>query len=321
MRTLKSLVLLLFILLMTRPTIVHGQAFISQEAMKSFLNYPQVEAVDLPEVYYNFFVMYNSRGNNVMARNTFFKVLGDGDLKLGKQRSMLVELLNRKLLRDLSIGDSLVVPTEFDIDFRAYSPFPTNYPGAKEFDKLFVIDKTIQAFAAYEYGTLMRWGIVNTGSEESRTPNGRFNYNWKSEYRVSSLSPPGEPWEMYWVFNFHLDRGIHTHQYAMPSGGPTSHGCVRMVDADAEFIYNWAESWTTSKRGVGFSTNYGKVIKPGTTVIVVGEDPAPGDAPQPFRYEKRYPILERVILPAHPYDVPAGTEQQEYFDNLRGTSE
>ena len=318
MQAIKFALVFIFVSLTFIPA-AYSQAFISQEAMKSFLNYEQTSIEEMPEVYYNYFVLYNSRGNNVMARNTFFKVLGDGDLEIGKQRSMLVELLNRKLLRNLSIGDTLVVPTEFNIDFRAYSPFPMNYPGGSDFDKLFVIDKSIQAFAAYEYGTLTRWGIVNTGSEESRTPNGRFNYNWKSEYRVSSLSPPGEPWEMYWVFNFHLERGIHTHQYAMPTGGPTSHGCVRMVDADAEFIYNWADGWTTSSRGTGFNTSYGKVIKPGTTVIVVGEDPLAGETPRPFRYEKRYPVLEKVLLPAHPYDIPAGTNQQEYFDNLRGT--
>ena len=319
MQAIKFALLLIISAITLTPLTANGQAFISQEAMKAFLNYEQAEIEQMPEVYYNYFVMYNSRNNNVMARNTFFKVLGDGDLEVGKQRSMLAELLNRKLLRDLSIGDTIVVPTEFDIDFRAYSPFPMNYPGGKEFDKLFIIDKTIQAFAAYEYGTLKRWGIVNTGSEESRTPNGRFNYNWKSEYRVSSLSPPGEPWEMYWVFNFHLERGIHTHQYAMPTGGPTSHGCVRMVDADAEFIYNWADGWTTSRRGTGYNTNYGKVIKPGTTVLVIGEDPAPGESPHPFRYEKRYPVLERVILPAHPYDISPGTGLQEYFDDQRGT--
>ena len=311
----KALSLIFGILLTTQ--ISFAQSFMSQEALKEMLDY-RVETVDeLPEVIYNYFRMYNSRGNNVMARNTFFKVLGDGDLDLGKQRSKLVELLNRKLLPNMKIGDTLVVPTVFDTDFRAYSPFPLYYPGGKDFPKLFIIEKSLQAFAAYENGHLARWGIVNTGSAESRTPNGRYNFNWKTEYRVSSLSPPGEPWEMYWVFNFHLARGIHTHQYAMPTGGPTSHGCVRLIDADAEWVYRWADSWRTTKNGKGFSTSYGRVSEPGTTVIVVGKDPLPGEAPQPFTFESRFPVLERVILPAHPFDIPAGTPQQEYFDKIR----
>lgn len=59
------------------------------------------------------------------------------------------------------------------------------------FNKLFIMDKSIQAFAAYEReaGAL---GVINTGVKESPTPNGRYNFNWQTEYRVSSLSPPGE---------------------------------------------------------------------------------------------------------------------------------
>ncbi len=309
--------LLLFLGLFFSSQTLFAQSYISQEALKEMLDY-RVESIDeLPEVFYNYFKMYNSRGNNVMARNTFFKVIGDGDLDLGKNRSKLVELLNRKLLPNLEIGDTLVVPTVFQTDFRAYSPFPYYYPGGQDFPKLFIIEKSLQAFAAYEHGQLARWGIVNTGSAESQTPNGRYNFNWKTEYRVSSLSPVGEPWEMYWVFNFHLARGIHTHQYAMPTGGPTSHGCVRLIDADAEWVYNWADPWRTSKKGSGYSTSYGRVSRPGTTVLVVGEDPPPGVTPQPFKFENRYPVLERIILPAHPYDIPAGTPLQEYFDKIR----
>ena len=294
--------------------------YISQAVLKEMLDY-RIENVDeLPEVYYNYFKLYNRRNNNVMARNTLFKVLGDGDLMLGKKRSKLVELLNRKLVPNSSIGDTLIVPSEFETDFRAYSPFPLYYPGGASFDKLFIIEKSLQAFAAYQNGNLVRWGIVNTGSEESKTPNGRYNFNWKTEYRVSSLSPPGEPWEMYWVFNFHLARGIHTHQYAMPTGGPTSHGCVRLIDADAEWVYNWADTWRTTSASKGFPTSYGRIVEPGTVVLVIGEDPPAGATPQPFIYESRYPVLKRIMLPAHPHDIPPGTPQQEYFDKLRLSS-
>ncbi len=140
---------LLFGILLSTQT-VFAQSYISQEALKEMLDY-RVESIDeLPEVFYNYFKMYNSRGNNVMARNTFFKVIGDGDLDLGTTRSKLVELLNRKLLPNLEIGDTLVVPTVFQTDFRAYSPFPYYYPGGQDFPKLFIIEKSLQAFAAYE---------------------------------------------------------------------------------------------------------------------------------------------------------------------------
>lgn len=295
---------------------VFAQGYINQTAVEGILSRQATSLDDIPEVYYNYRVLTDPGGNSVRARNRLYRNLGHGDNVLGRSRAQLVELINRTLLEQMAVGDTVVVPTEFDLDFRAYSPFPRYYPGGREFDKLFIIDKGIQAFAAYEYGQLARWGIVNTGNpEESPTPNGRYNFNWREEHRVSSLSPPGESWDMYWVLNFHQERGIHIHQYPLPTGGPTSHGCVRLVDADAEWIYNWADTWETTARGNGYGSAAGRILKQGTTVLVIGEDAT--STPRPFEFKKRYPILTRVDLPDHPYDVPPGSPQQERFDKIR----
>jgi hypothetical protein len=310
-----ALALLVFGLLPVLPAA--SQGYINQTEVETILNRRAANLDAIPEVHYNYYVLYSSRDNSVLARNTFYNVIGDGNPDLGRERSKLVELLNRRLITTLSVGDTIVVPTEFDLDFRAYSPFPRYYAGGREFDKLFLIDKGTQAWAAYEYGELVRWGIVNTGAEEHRTPNGRFNFNWKTEYRISSLSPPGEPWEMYWVFNFHLERGIHIHQYEMPTGGPVSRGCVRLINDDAKWIYEWGDSWRTTN-GNGVASIGARIIEQGTTVLVIGDDP-PGN-PMPFDFKKRYPLLQRVELPAHPFDVPPGTNQQVRFDRLRTAS-
>ncbi len=294
-----------------------AQAYINQTEIESVLTDYHAELDELPEVYYDYYVLSDARDNSVLARNAFYKVVGEGDMQLGMTRAKLVELLNRTLLHEMAVGDTIVVPTEFELDFRAYSPFPRYYPGARSFDKLFIIDKSVQAWAGYEYGQLVRWGIVNTGAEEYPTPNGRFNFNWKEEYRVSSLSPPGEPWEMYWMFNIHDARGIHIHQYAMPTGGPTSRGCVRLIDTDARWIYDWADAWETTTGTTGVESRTGRILKQGTTVLVTGEDPT--GLPHPFDYKKRYPVLKRVELPAHPFDVSPGTPQQEHFDRLRAS--
>lgn len=314
----RFLYLLLGVVLAGLPEAAGAQDYINQTAIEAVLTQNRVDDLEeLPEIYYRYQVLDDGRGNTVLARNSFYKLLGRGDTELGQERAKLVELLNRKLLGNSEIGDTLVVPEKFDADFRAYSPFPRYYPGAREFDKLFIIHKSIQAWAAYEYGKLARWGIVNTGGKEHPTPTGRYNFNWKEEYRVSSLSPPGEPWEMYWVFNFHNARGIHIHQYAMPTGGPTSHGCVRLVDTDAKWIYDWADPWEVANGRVDYASAGSRVVEPGTTVIVLGDDP--DGVPLPFDLKKRYPVLKRVELPAHPYDVPAGTPQQEHFDRLRAS--
>ncbi|MFT4605880.1 MAG: hypothetical protein ACI9W4_002625 [Rhodothermales bacterium] len=311
---LRSIALVAFVGALFLPAPASAQ-YINQRALAEILAPCGPNVTSLPQVNYEYFVLYSSRGNSVLARNTFYKVIGDGDMTLGRRRAKLVGMLNRKLIERAEVGDTLVIPSRFDLEFCAYAPFPRFYEGGADFDKLFVIDKTVQAWAAYSHGRLARWGIVNTGGEITPTPNGRFNFNWKTEFRVSSLSPPGERWEMYWVFNFHEARGIHIHQYPMPTGGPASHGCVRLVEEDAKWIYDWADSWRTSSGSGIVSSSNVRIIEPGTTVLVIGDDPAAD--PLPFIDRARFPILRRVFLPGHPYDVAAGTPQQRMFDRRR----
>ncbi len=306
--------LIVMLIFLSWAPAVCAQYYINQKELADILTPCSPELDRLPQVTYRNVVLFNSRNNSVLARNTFYKIIGKGDVELGKHRSKLVGLLNRTLMPRAKIGDTLIVPSVFLDDFCAYSPFPKWYPGGVEFDKLFFIDKSVQAWAAYEKGKLVRWGIVNTGAKSSPTPNGRFNFNWKTEYRISTLSPPGERWEMYWVFNFHEGRGIHIHQYPMPTGGPTSHGCVRVVEEDAQWIYTWADSWKKTK-GSGYRSGRGKIRKPGTTVLVIGKDP-PGN-PHPFIVSGRRPTLRKIVLPRHPFDIPPGSSQQKYFDRRR----
>jgi hypothetical protein len=94
-----------------------------------------------------------------------------------------------------------------------------------------------------------------------------------------------------------------------------SHGCVRLVDADARWIFRWADAWRTTVRGTGIETAQGRLIEPGTTVLVLGDEPE--GKPQPFAYMRRYPVLKRIDLPADPYAIPAGTRQQEVLDRKR----
>ncbi|HET6567490.1 MAG TPA: L,D-transpeptidase [Rhodothermales bacterium] len=316
MRTVLLVVLLLSSFTWVSPA--SAQTFINQQAVEQVLAIHSDKLEDIPEVYYDYYDLYANEDNSVLARNDFYGALGMGDMEKGSRRARLVELLNRIDLAFVEPGDTLVVPDTFGIDFRAYSPFPRYYEGAKPYDKLFIIHKTVQAWAAYEHGELARWGVVSTGKPESPTPTGRFNFNWKEPYRISELSPPDEDWEMYWVFNFNNERGIHIHQYDMPTDGPTSHGCVRLVDADARWIFDWAEAWTVEGGGVGYSSSGHKILKQGTMVLVLGEDP--GGKADLFDRSGQYPVIKQVELPDDPLSVPPGTDQQRRFDRLRRQS-
>ena len=143
---------------------VAAQGFINQDAVAELLNRRAESLDDIPEVFYEYYILNSTSGNNVIARNNFYKIVGNGDITLGRERAELVQMINRRLMQNTSIGDTLIIPTNYDVDFRAFSPFPRYYTGGRAFDKLFIMDKTIQAFAAYEYGKLARWGIMNTGN-------------------------------------------------------------------------------------------------------------------------------------------------------------
>ncbi|MEM1056555.1 MAG: L,D-transpeptidase [Bacteroidota bacterium] len=292
----------------------------NQETIGELLYGTRQSLDEIPEVEWRAWVLEHPTNNSIFARSDLYAWAGDGDFALGKERLQMVQFLNRVYLSDLRIGDTLVVPSQLDLDPRAYGPFPLQYAGAEDFDKLFVIHKGVQAWAAYEDGELERWGLVNTGAIDSQTPAGRYNFNWKELDRISTLSPPGERWRMRWVFNFHHERGIHVHQYRMPIGEPASHGCVRLITQDAKWIYDWADGWRTTAGTAedGLPSADGRILEQGTTVLVLGDGEEPLDGPPArFTWEDGEPVLRVVTLPEDPYTVPPGTPQQEMFDRRR----
>jgi hypothetical protein len=291
-----------------------GPNYFRQAALIDVLEKRADDLDDVPAVYFDYHVVESD--SRLQARLNLYNRYGGDKIK------PLLQLLNRNTLEDLRKGDTLIVPTRFDLDWRAYSPFPRYYPGARSEEKLVILDKSIQAFAAYEYGRLLRWGIINTGAESSRTPSGRFNINWKQEYRISTLSPDygsdapdAELWEMHWVMNVHEGRGIHLHQYALPTGGPASHGCVRMLEPDAKWLYFWTDTWEKTG-GTDISSVGAQIHRQGTMVLIIGDDIE--GTPEPFLRRPRHPILKMVQLPPDPYQVEAGTGQQVAFDRKSG---
>jgi hypothetical protein len=285
--------------------------YYDQDRIARLLDKQHENLENLPEVTYEYWVLNHPTNNSIFARHDLYLAMGDGDVERGREFLPFLEFLTRQRVDRMAIGDTIVLPNPLGLDNRAYAPFPRYYSASADLGKIVVIHKQVQAWAAYEDGRLVRWGLANTGRPGLETPGGRYNINWRTPERISSESPPGQVWLMRWVLNFYNERGFHMHQYAMPTGGPASAGCVRLFMADARWLYDWVDPWVTS---AGRGAMGGNIIQQGTMVLVLGEDEEPtGPAPR-FRHTPDGPEKIVVALPEDPFSVPAGSAQQRFFD-------
>jgi hypothetical protein len=165
--------------------------YYNQDRLAELL-YSQRDSLDfLPEVTFRYWVLEHETNNSIYARHVLYQAMGDGDVDLGRERVPFLEFLTRQRIDRLSIGDTIVLPEPLGLDLRAYGPFPRFYPASEEIGKIVVLHKKVQAWAAYEYGRLMRWGLVNTGRVGYETP-GAVQLQLAHLERISSESPPGE---------------------------------------------------------------------------------------------------------------------------------
>jgi hypothetical protein len=149
----------------------------------------------------------------------------------------VMRLLNRKDIRYLRVGDTLVMPDTILQDLRAYSIFPQYWAGGDTIPKIILVSNVWQAYACYEYGELVRFAACNTGEERKPSFPGRYAVYWRQRLRISSLN---DEWKLPFTVNFHLQAGSAFHQFDMP-GRPVSHSCIRQFIQDAEWLYRWVK--------------------------------------------------------------------------------
>ena len=183
----------------------------------------------------------------------------------------VLEALNRRDRAHLTRTDpdwpGLVVPVMWSDDLLTYSPFPPEWPSMATVVKAIAVSQPLQAFAAYEHGRLVRWGPVSTGRKPSQTPAGTFNLTWRSRKRRSTEN---QAWLLEWYFNFVNERGVSFHLFELP-GYPASHACVRLLQRDAQWLYDWGDPWTLDQN---------RTLKsPGTPVVILGTYPFGQPAP------------------------------------------
>lgn len=172
-------------------------------------------------------------------------------------------------------GRALVIPDSIAPEL-SYAPLPPELPELDAIPKFILVAIRVQAFGAYEFGHLVRWGPVSTGRRDSPTTPGVFFTNWKAKTTVSTED---SSWILDWYVNFVSDRGIAFHQYSLP-GRPASHGCVRLLEIDARWLFGWTGEWKLSRR-----SRRPRVF--GTPVLVLGE----------YDYGHRPPWLDLPVNP------------------------
>jgi lipoprotein-anchoring transpeptidase ErfK/SrfK len=187
------------------------------------------------------------------------KLLSQLRSEIGEEKMAALLKLNRLDAQHLRPGVTLVIPEQIE-ELATFSPFPLRIETGREIPKLILVSLRIQAFGAYEYGSLVRWGPTSSGKKATPTPAGLYHTNWKSKATRSSIN---QEWLLPWYFNLDNMSGISFHQYDLP-GYPASHGCLRLLADDAAWIYGWADQWT-------LSTDRRRVEAYGTPVIVFGK--------------------------------------------------
>lgn len=175
--------------------------------------------------------------------------------ELGKPRYQAALKLNRLDARHASRAETLIVP-EAGFELAEMSPWPARIDAGSH-PKLLLVSLRIQAFAAYEHGRQVRWGPISSGGPGSPTPAGTYQANWRSRLRVSSED---DSWIMPWYVNIDERLGIAFHQHDLP-GRPASHRCIRLMEDDARWVYDW----------VSLPQRRGKARTRGTPVLVVGQ--------------------------------------------------
>jgi len=203
--------------------------------------------------------------------------------KFRAEQIALLEKLNRADQVHLVRLPEIVVPGRWDLDELGYSPLPAIWQDAAGSPKTLALSQPFQVFGAYENGKLVRWGPVSSGRKSKPTPPGLFYLNWKSRGRKSTVDGG---WFLRWYFNFINERGISFHEFDLP-GQPESHGCVRLLSRDAQWIYEWGEQWKLDSTGW-------KVERQGTPVLILGKydygKPAPWRSAEYLASDRPVPL-------------------------------
>lgn len=167
---------------------------------------------------------------------TWEELFGDGPAKAELQR------LNR---RNTLVWRNHCLAMPFD---KIVPPFPQSDPRYQE--RTVVVDLKRLAWAAYERGSLVRWGAANGGAKICRETGKLACKTHPGTHRILRIYGHGKRSDLYpvecankrvcghpmpYYMPFHAD-GTGCHGDRHLAGGNVSHGCVRMFTQDARWL-------------------------------------------------------------------------------------
>ncbi len=125
--------------------------------------------------------------------------------------------------------------------------------GAASTSKMIIVDRSDQTVTAYEGEKVFMESSISTGLALTPTPRGTFTIFKKTPTRYMQgplpyiagsdyYDLPGVPWNLYFTEQGAVIHGAYWHD---SFGSQYSHGCVNMMQGDAEKLYHWADLGTT----------------------------------------------------------------------------
>lgn len=209
------------------------------------------DSINKAKIVYQPFIFPEKKKDSAMA---------EFNKKYSDEEQYTILALNRLDNKNKWRADTLAIPDKMDHTLMSYSPFPFKVDALKDVHKIAFFSYPIQAFAIYDNGVLQKWGPTSMGKKSAQTKRGLMFGNWKKELAISTVE---SSWKLPYNFNIHNFLGIGWHQYDLP-GFPASHSCLRLLEDDAKYLYNWGETWVLNKGGASVRAN-------GTPVIVYGD--------------------------------------------------
>lgn len=144
------------------------------------------------------------------------------------------------LLTQASVQKTLQIST------KSYSSITPDY------DKWILVSLSAHKLQAYEHTNLIKEIKVSAGAPATPTVTGKFKIFTKIRKEdMSGLNADGTRYlqpNVEWVNYFYKDYALHGNYWRPTSWFGTkngSHGCVGMLNPDAQWVYNWAPIGTT----------------------------------------------------------------------------